>query len=103
MFTQNVPPQRGSGAGPGILSNSQLRPMPALGHALAVGHSALLLAVRGPVAEAGAAQRIDGLLDEAREIQREITLRPAVRLQDAAMKLRRHLSPRSPRGCWPGY
>ncbi len=38
---------------------------------------------------AGAGQRIDGLLDEVPEIQREIALRPAVTLQDAAVKLRR--------------
>ncbi len=38
---------------------------------------------------AGAGQRIDELLDEIAELQQEITLRPAVTLQDAAVKLRR--------------
>ncbi len=38
---------------------------------------------------AGAGQRIDELLDEIAELQQEITLSPAVTLQDAAVKLRR--------------
>ncbi len=41
------------------------------------------------LARAGAGQRIDELLDEIAELQQEITLRPAVTLQDAAVKLRR--------------
>ena len=42
------------------------------------------------LARAGAGQRIDELLDEIGELEREITLSPTVRLQDAALKLRRH-------------
>ncbi len=38
---------------------------------------------------AGAGQRIDELLDEIAKLQQEITLSPAVTLQDAAVKLRR--------------
>ncbi len=38
---------------------------------------------------AGAGQRIEELLDQIAELQQEITLRPAVTLQDAAVKLRR--------------
>ncbi len=41
------------------------------------------------LARAGAGQRIDELLDEIAELQQEITLRPALTLQDAAVKLRR--------------
>ncbi len=40
-------------------------------------------------AQAGAGQRIDELLAEIAELQQEITLSPAVTLQDAAVKLRR--------------
>ncbi len=41
------------------------------------------------LARAGAGQRIDELLDEIAKLQQEITLSPAVTLQDAAVKLRR--------------
>ncbi len=41
------------------------------------------------LARAGAGQRIDELLDEIGELEREIALCPAVTLQDAAVKLRR--------------
>ncbi len=41
------------------------------------------------LARAGAGQRIDELLDEIRDPEREITLSPAMTLQDAAVKLRR--------------
>ena len=47
---------------------------------------------------AGAGQRNNGLLDEGRDIQREIARCPAVRLQDAAVKVRRlsvHFRPRA--------
>ena len=40
-------------------------------------------------AQAGAGQRIDELLAEIAELQRQIMLSPAVTLQDAAVKLRR--------------
>ncbi len=41
------------------------------------------------LARAGDGQRIDELLDEIRDLEREITLSPAMTLQDAAVKLRR--------------
>ncbi len=41
------------------------------------------------LARAKAGRQIDELLDEIAELQQEITLRPAVTLQDAAVKLRR--------------
>ena len=41
------------------------------------------------LARAGAGQRIDELLDEIGGLQHQITLSPAVTLQDAAVKLRR--------------
>ncbi len=41
------------------------------------------------LAGAGAGQRIDELLDEIAELQQSIESRPAVTLQDAAVKLRR--------------
>ncbi len=65
--------------------------MPALGHALAAGYTINALAIRASGRRLAllVGQRIDGLLDEVRETQREITLRPAVTLQDAAVMLRR--------------
>ncbi len=41
------------------------------------------------MARADAGRQIDELLDEIAELQQEITLSPAVTLQDAAVKLRR--------------
>ncbi len=40
------------------------------------------------LARAGAGQRIEALLDEIGDLEREITLSPTVTLQDAAVELR---------------